>query len=261
MIDLPPLPKLWLPPKPAIIRSARGIDIPLRSEVRRRIEADQATFPFPVVVGRPAAMVTYQATASQEVATATNTFAGMALGTAAANRYIIVGVTGRTGSTGTTFTSVTVGGITASAVVTRVVAGDLANGENFAGLFIATVPTGATGSVVIVTNNVMVRMGVVVWSAVNLSSATATATGSSSASAPTASLNVAAGGFALGAAYSQSATTTTWAGITEVVDTQITAANTYTGASSNFAAAQTSLAMTATFAAGAAPAGAFAAFR
>lgn len=217
-------------------------------------------FPFRPPV-RSLAVVTYQTSVAQEVITATNTFNGVSFGTASSDRYIIVGILARSGSTSTTISSVTIGGVAATAVTTLVIPGS-GSGENLASIYIAAVPTGTTGTVTVVSNNSMARLAIVVWSATGLDSATAVATGTSSAAAPTASLAVRYGGFAVGVSYSQSTTSATWAGISENVDTTTNFSNTYTGASlGQFAAAQASLTMTATWASGTAPVGAFASFR
>lgn len=48
-IDLPPNAGLWLPPKPAIIRAARGHDLALVRAARREdLSSRKATFPMPV---------------------------------------------------------------------------------------------------------------------------------------------------------------------------------------------------------------------
>lgn len=219
------------------------------------------TFPFPAASFQ-AAQLSYQTSSAQESSTATNTFSSLSVGSASANRYVIVGTVGRTGSTGTTITSVTIGGITATSIASLVVAGS-GSGENFASIHIALVPTGTTATVVVTTSTTLARCAVVVWTATGLkNSGAATASGTSSAAPLTATFNVGGGGFAVGVGFTQSATSSTAGVLTENIDSTIapSATNTYTGASLAFSATQ-SITPTFTWSSSTAPVGAFASFR
>lgn len=185
--------------------------------------------------------------ASSSTDTDTYTFSSQNLGTAAADRYIFVGVTSRSSGTTNTINSVTVGGVTATQVelqrtVTTVV--------NMAGLYIAAVPTGTTGDVVVTFNATTLRCGIGMWGATGLASATATDSDVSSANAPTYAIDVVAGGFAIGVAYgadNNAPGATTWTGITEDYDGVSEGTNVNTGASDTFETTQTNLTITATF--------------
>lgn len=170
------------------------------------------------------------------------TFASQNLGAADAARYIIVGIQCRRTLNTNTISSVTVGGVTASLVVTA----DRGNQSKCA-IYIAAVPTGTTGDVVVTFSGTANRCGIALWSAVGISSATASDTDSSiTGTAPTMSIDVPAGGFAVAVGCENALTTATWTGLTERSDTQ--AEITMTSASDEFASAQTGLSVTITFA-------------
>ena len=87
----------------------------------------------------------------------TFTFANLALGTAAANRTIIIGI----GTSGHVPSSVTVGGVAATAHHTYI---DQPN-QSAAGIYSAVVPSGATGDVVVAFGNSAFRCAVALWAA------------------------------------------------------------------------------------------------
>lgn len=93
------------------------------------------------------------------------TFTAMAIGSAAANRYVIVGFIGASGNL--LASSVTIGGIAATIVVQGII-----GGTNTAGMAIAAVPTGTTANVVIVWPSNQVHCGAATWSVTGLNSAT-----------------------------------------------------------------------------------------
>lgn len=208
----------------------------------------------------PAAAIALTDNDAQEAAQTVFTFTSKAAGAAASNRYLLAAISGRSGSTATDITSVTIGGIAATNVI-RVFGAGSGSGENVTAIYIAAVPTGTTATVVVTFNVNFARCSVSLYRAVDLVSSTATATASSLVANPTGTFNVSAGGFAIGAAYTQATSSFTWTNLTENVDTTTNFTNTYTAASSNFATAQTSLAITATPASSVAPTGVFAAFR
>lgn len=206
------------------------------------------------------ATVAFTDNEAQESPLSTFTFPDMAIGAVAGGRHVLVAISGRSGNTSTNITSVTIGGITATSVI-RAFRGGSGSGENLTAIYIAPVPTGTTATIVVNFNVAFARASVSVYRVVGLMSATATATGNSTATNPTASLNISAGGFAVGSCYSESMTSFTWTNLTESVDSTTNFNNTYTAAAANFAAAQTGLALTCTPASSLAPAGVFAAFK
>lgn len=174
------------------------------------------------------------------------TFSAKSLGAADADRKIIIGVAGVTVSPPRTMVSVTVGGITATEIIYL---GDLNAGiESYSGLYIASVPTGTTGDVVVTWSGSVSNMGIGVWRVIGASSI-ADDTGSSVATpVMTDTLNIPAGGIAVGVAHWSVGTAgVTWAGITEDFDGNTDAGNErYSGASDAFATEQVGLTISAT---------------
>jgi hypothetical protein len=109
------------------------------------------------------------------------TYTGVNFGTEAADRYIIVAIGQRNDSR--TFTSVTIGGVTATILVQQ---GD---GNTTAGIAIAAVPTGTSGTVVVNLSGTADSHYLGVWSATGLDSATPVDTGAVSGSGQDAGLN------------------------------------------------------------------------
>lgn len=187
----------------------------------------------------------------------TYTFSSESLGAADANRYIIVGVVARKGgTTGCSITSVTIGGVSATEIL------DQANTDSncdVAGLYIANVPTGTTGDVVVTFGETMVRSAIGLWRAVNIDSPTPTDFSASTASDPTYNIDVSAGGFAVGMCISNSNSSATWSGVTENFDGTVESFITYTGGSSSFESEQVDTTLTCDFASsGSTPVGVFA---
>lgn len=185
----------------------------------------------------------------------TYTFSSQNFGTAGAGRYLIVGILSRKSGAATTINSVTIGGVSATEVVTRQ---NTSSNCSLASLYIAAVPTGASGDVVVTFAATMLRCSIQLYSSLDLTNATAYDTDSAIIDDPTVNLDCPANGFIIGVAASASSTTTTWSGITEDSDAVVESALTCTAAHDNFAAQQTGLALTANFASPANCAGVFA---
>lgn len=201
---------------------------------------------FGVAASGAAASIALTDSTSDNTNLTTYTFSTRALGTAAANRYIIVGVGSSNLSTGTTISSVTVGGVSGSLVKrqTRNAGGVDYNSE----LWIAAVPTGTTGDVVVVCSTGNLRCAVGVWRAVDINPTAFQTANSASASAnpQSASLDIPANGCAVAyCALDASSSTTTWAGLTEDFDALYETV-TNTGSSLNSAAGASALTVSAT---------------
>jgi len=117
--------------------------------------------PNPGIVPFVPASVSFEAS----VVTGTNatdysgTFDGIAIGTAAANRRVAVGVGGARGGSGHhTVSSMTIGGVSAAADLVRS-SGNLCVGE----IWSAIVPTGTTADIDIILNASMANLGIGVW--------------------------------------------------------------------------------------------------
>jgi hypothetical protein len=206
IIDAPP--KLWIPPKPAIIR-------PAGAGLAR--EAHLATlFPIFVPSGKlPTLAFTDTDSSSSDVST--YTFTSASLGTAGATRHIIVGfAAGQLGANLNAPNSCTIAGVSA----TLVISDPVGTGLSWRQFWIAAVPTGTTGNIVLTRAGNMSSGAIVVWAAYDLISATAFATGTPGSGTPTASANcnTSAGGIAVGFARGSSSSTFTWSGLTEDAD-------------------------------------------
>lgn len=188
--------------------------------------------------------LTFLQSANSTADTNAYTFSAQNLGTASADRYIIVSAFGRKAGASTTISSITIGGV--SATIVKQVTNNVTN-TDVAGLAIAAVPTGATGDVVVTFGASMVRAAIGLWSATGLVSATPTDTGSSTANAPTYDLDVNANGFAIGAGATAANTTASWTELTEDFDAVVESALCYSGASKAYATTQTNKTMTVTF--------------
>lgn len=170
------------------------------------------------------------------------TFSGENLGDAAADRHIIVGISAR-GLNTRSLSSVSIGG--ESATLAKVIVNSVSH-SSLAALYIAAVPNGTTGDVVITFNDTMLRCGIGLWRATELASITPTNTASSVANDPTGSLNIVAGGFAIATIYSSSGSSpaAVWTGLTEDYDRFFATANLMSGASDTFESEQTNLTIT-----------------
>lgn len=146
-----------------------------------------------------------------------HTFTAMALGDAAADRRMILCITYR-GSAGRTITGVTIGGQTA----TRLVAVETEPAQRNSLIYIADVPTGTTGDVVITSNTGLNEVGASIYRTIGLSTTTtpsATATDNvATANLVDVSLNTLARSVVVACCAAENNVTTTWAGVTEGAD-------------------------------------------
>lgn len=189
-----------------------------------------------------------QAASSSSDAT-TYTFSSQNIGTAAGDRHIVCFSASR--GVGTlAVNSVTIGGVSA----TQAAENDRTSGgvTNSASLDIAAVPTGTTGDVVVTYSGGMLRAGISLWRLDDLASATPHDFDGSSANAPTCALDIPDDGCAIGGAITaQDTASTSWSGLTENHDTLVLDSGNivFSGASDDFASAETGRTITATFSA------------
>lgn len=182
-------------------------------------------------------------TSAQSTSDATTyTFSSQSFGAEAADRHILNTIAAGAASARTVSSS-TIGGVAASELVDF----EAHSGSN-AAMIIAAVPTGATGDVVVTFTGGMVRCAVGTYRVTGLNSTTPTGSGTDSTDALSASLNISAGGFAVGVVFSKSSPTgVTWTNLAEDVETLAASWETngnWSSAHENFAAAQTGLALT-----------------
>lgn len=199
--------------------------------------------------GAASASVTYESTATDETDQTTYTFSNQAIGSANSNRYVIV-CFHAVFTTSTSLSSATIGGV--SATISVQVNSSLSAGGYWAsGIIIAAVPTGTTADVVLTFGATAVRASISTFSATGLNSATATNTYTATGSTLSRSIDVSAGGFAVGCTcqYATSGLSTwTWVGLTESTDAQLASgtAQSYSAAAAAFAGAQSGLTVSAT---------------
>jgi hypothetical protein len=172
------------------------------------------------------------------------TFSAVNFGAAAAGRYIICCVYGQS-ATGT-ISSVSIGGVAATQA-TSVKANDDA-----LSIYIAAVPTGTSGDVVVTWTAAMGDCGVATYSTSGVGSTTATDQGTSStASGTTGQTNLTINAGGIGVAISKNrhgATTCSWSQLTEDYDNQDGNTNDISGASKAFSELQDEVEVKATWA-------------
>lgn len=182
------------------------------------------------------ATIAYASTAVSTSDLTTYTFSGQGIGTAAANRKVVVATSALSaGGAPRTVASLTVGGVAAT-LVKQV---NAASG-NYPSLEIwqAVVPTGTTGDIVVTWDNGAVRCGIGVWAVYGAKSA-AHDTGSSTASPlADAAFVVPTNGVGLAAAMSGSSATYTWTNMTERYDGTVEGGMTHSGADTSTAGTQ-----------------------
>ena len=176
-------------------------------------------------------------------ASASKTWAGLSLGTAASDRKIIVGVTRRIGTGTLVINTLTVGGVSA----TRIATFNIASGYQIE-FWGAAVPTGTTGDVVVnVAEAGVGRISVILWRTTGVQSFTATDSKTDntiSSRTLAVSLNVSAKGAGFAATYFNQGNlaTTVWSGLGEDYSTASSDSGARVdGAHTDFATAQTGL--------------------
>lgn len=196
-----------------------------------------------------AAAVSYLQSADATSAGASSwTFTGQNVGTAAADRKIIVIAMGRkAGASVESLTGVTVGGVTATQVVKTTRSGAAGGGAaNAIGIYEAALPSGTTGDVVVTFSGNVGRCIVSLFRATGIDASHASAADNAAAEDPSASINVPVGGIAIGGclAGGSGSTSEVWAGLTENVGALSGSFTRYSAASDLFASAQSPLAIT-----------------
>lgn len=194
------------------------------------------TFPFAMHRRADATISQTDAVADNTTQT-TYTFSTRAIGSAALNRAVIVGVGGLNVTAGRTISSLTVGGASATSINFQ----QTSAGGVFVdvGLYALRVDSGTTATVVITWSAAQVRTMIGVWAAYGVDSLTASATAQSSANPMSASLSIPAGGIGVGFLadfQGAAAPTHTWANLTESFDIDVGG-----GSNTSYSGAQTAL--------------------
>jgi len=207
---------------------------------------------FPVISPSISSVsVTYITNAVDATNGSSFSFTSTSFGPAAADRKIVIGVSSENGGSGErTISALTVGGVSATQLVRSYQAGN----DCVAELWIATVPTGTSGTVAITWSGSVRACGIGVW-AVNGASSTAFDTASnsqtSSISAVAVTTSCEAGGVIIGmvgGGQANPVSSYSWSNANEDFDATVDAGDraTHSGASNAYAAAQSSLAITVT---------------
>lgn len=207
------VPKLWLPPKPAIIRPARHV---WRPPIRVRDPIAMLPGIIPVNAGGgggPSKTLEFIDTAVNTANLTTYTFTSRVLGDAQADRYIIV--VALTGTASRTLMALTVGGVSARIVCT--ITGTSGTSRN-AGLAIANVPTGTVGDIAATWSSGCVQCGIGWWRATGLSSEIENDFGTTTSDPGAIPLDTVAGGFVVGGIVTSSGGSFSWTNVTERYD-------------------------------------------
>lgn len=162
------------------------------------------------------------------------TFTSASLGAEGGNRRVLVTVSAGANTGPFNATNVSVAGVSASLLVSR----NATTETVYSAIWLAVVPTGTTGNIVVTFNGTVSRMGIAVYAARNLTSDTPQAT-NTALQATNISVTGTSAGFVVGQATNNttSAATYTWAGATEDWDTRIESALISSSASGNKTAA------------------------
>lgn len=185
--------------------------------------------------------IVYGSTTHSISALTTYTFAGMTLNAAVPGRKIIVGLSW-VNVGGGTINSVTVAGVAAVKQAGATMSTDTYRAE----LWVADVPTGTTGDVVVVISDSADYVRCTTWSMTGAASSTAhsTAVDQDGSDPQTGTLNVPANGAAVGLAQYNGAATWTWTNLTEDADADVGGRG-CSAASAEFTTAQSGLVITA----------------
>jgi len=180
-------------------------------------------------------------------ALSTYTFSAVSFGSPSPLRYIIVGVTIYDGSTNNNVGSMTIGGVSATEIATTF------NGGRRACIWGALVPAGASGDIVINTNNgVGTYLMMSAWAAYGISSLTPYATAASTANPGYLNINAPADGMLIAVANPGSNGDISWTGADEKA--QYTGPERWMSSASAWpTAAATPRTVTATYASASAP--------
>lgn len=192
----------------------------------------------------PAISSSYLANLYASVSSNTKTFSGASIGDADSKRKIVVTIIGEN-QTGRIVSSVTVAGVSCS-LANPSPTSRLHSGVTTAEIWSTDsfITSGTTADIVITWDGTQTRYYVGTYRALNLGSPYDAFT--SSASTPTGSINIPAGGAVFAHCHSSAGTNTyTWTGPTERFDANPISTITHSGASDDYATAQSGLTVTA----------------
>ena len=189
----------------------------------------------------PDATIEYRGNFVDTASGPTYTFSSKDLGSSATSHKVIVGASGG-GSGPGSVSSITVGGSSATVSVSV-----QANSEQRTELWYIDGVTATSGNIVVTFSggSGCHRCGIGVWAIYNGATGAANDTGSSTSDPATDTLNISAGGVAIGYAKGGVDPAWTWTNLTEDFDAEMETSTHHSGASDAFASAQVSLSITA----------------
>lgn len=235
MIDLAPplliLPSHYEARTPAIIRLEP--DPEQHFPQLRSTGPDKAMLPgmIPIIAGPRPVSGAYITNAVSSSNLASYTFSGLSIGSASADRLVVVIAAGLKSLVAVTSTSCTIGGVAATSIVATAAPG----GSGIAlGMYQLLVPTGTTANVVVGFSTTMDRGCVAVYTLSSYLSAVPIGTSKNEGTAnPSTSIQVATqGGFTIAGGYNINNGNITWAGgLTENFDVAVEASDQFSGAS------------------------------
>lgn len=165
------------------------------------------------------ASAAFGSSASIDASQTTYTFAGLSIGTPAANRVVIALLSFRGGTTARTLTSVTIGGVAAT-VHQNISAVSVSSGLMYYVMCSAVVPLGTTADVSATFSGTLLRGGVSTVIVQGASSALPTSSTQASGSGGSLNINVEPGNAVVGmtGSYSGGAGSVSWTGLSEIFD-------------------------------------------
>jgi len=179
--------------------------------------------------------------------TTSHTFAAQSIGTASADRYVVVGIVVSEYTSTMLISSVSIGGVSASVLAqVRPSSNDIQ-----VALYMANVPTGTTGDIVITTSGANIRQAAIgVWTLTNLQSATPASTGTDNTDTAGSAMTIAVtappvGSAVIAVAAQRSTTGFAWTNQTEDFDLS-DSTNRFSGASDSYPAGAAGYTVTAT---------------
>lgn len=172
----------------------------------------------------------------------TYTFSSHPIGTAAGDRKVAIIVSGVASGAPRSVSTLTVGGVSATLVTAKQNSGNTGYAIE---IWQANVPAGTTGDVVVTWDNAMLFCGIGAYAIYN-AALTAYDTGSSEANPMTDTLDIPAGGVAIGGGAETATATFAWTNLTEDYDETIESTSDHTGASDSFMEAEVARVITCT---------------
>lgn len=204
------------------------------------------------------AAATFLQSANNNTSQTIYTYSAQNLGTVSSDRHIVLVFACRASGTTALTVTATIAGVSATSVVTQ--AASAAGNLNRVAMFIAAVPTGASGDIVVTCSRSALRSLIAAYSVTGISSATASATATSTAQPANGVITIPADGIAIAGAINANGTAYTWTNLTERSDDVVNTNFFMSTASDAFATLQTSLSITASPVISTDPAAVFAAW-